>query len=107
MSACSYPSGRRREKWPIVSSRSTIRPPSAGSTATTRSSFPSRATSSDRTSHPGVEFIYAMDGSLTIHMSGDEHTLEAGDSIYFDSTIPHAYRRSGGRKCSAVVITAA
>ena len=57
--------------------------------------------------HAGVEFIYVMDGSLTIHMSGEEHTLEAGDSIYFDSTMPHAYRRSGGRKCSAVVITAA
>ncbi len=57
--------------------------------------------------HAGVEFIYVMDGSLTIHMSGEEHSLEAGDSIYFDSTMPHAYRRSGGRKCSAVVITAA
>jgi quercetin dioxygenase-like cupin family protein len=57
--------------------------------------------------HAGVEFIYVMDGILIIYMSGDEHTLDAGDSIYFDSTIPHAYRRSGGRKCSAVVITAA
>jgi quercetin dioxygenase-like cupin family protein len=57
--------------------------------------------------HAGVEFIYVIDGSLTIHLSGEEHTLEAGDSIYFDSSSPHAYRRSGGRKCSAVVVTAA
>jgi uncharacterized RmlC-like cupin family protein len=40
-------------------------------------------------------------------MNGEEHVLEAGDALYFDSTIPHAYRRSGGRKCSAVVVTAA
>jgi len=57
--------------------------------------------------HAGVEFIYVIDGVLTVHMNGEEHTLEPGDAIYFDSTIPHAYRRSGGRKCSAVVVTAA
>ena len=57
--------------------------------------------------HAGVEFIYVIDGVLTVHMNGEEHALEAGDAIYFDSTIPHAYRRSGGRKCSAVVVTAA
>jgi uncharacterized RmlC-like cupin family protein len=38
---------------------------------------------------------------------GTEHALEAGDAIYFDSTVPHAYRRSSGRKCSAIVVTAA
>ena len=57
--------------------------------------------------HAGVEFIYVIEGVLTVHMNGEEHTLEPGDAIYFDSTIPHAYRRSGGRKCSAVVVTAA
>ena len=56
--------------------------------------------------HPGVEFIYTIQGVLSVHMSGDEHALEAGDSMYFDSSIPHAYRRSGGRACSAVVVTA-
>jgi quercetin dioxygenase-like cupin family protein len=48
-----------------------------------------------------------IDGVLTVHMNAKEHALEAGDAIYFDSTIPHAYRRSGGRKCSALVVTAA
>ena len=56
--------------------------------------------------HAGVEFIYVIDGTLSVHMNGEEHALEAGDAIYFDSTIPHAYRRSGGRRCSAVVVTA-
>jgi hypothetical protein len=26
--------------------------------------------------------------------------------MYFDSSVPHAYRRSGGRACTAVVVTA-
>ena len=57
--------------------------------------------------HAGVEFIYVMDGILSVHMNGEEHALEAGDAIYFDATVPHAYRRRGGRRCSAVVVTAA
>ena len=56
--------------------------------------------------HAGVEFIYVIHGGLSVHMNGEEHALEAGDAIYFDATIPHAYRRSGGRLCSAVVVTA-
>ena len=55
--------------------------------------------------HPGVELIYALQGTLTVHIGGDEHTLEAGDSMYFDSSVPHGYRRSGGRACSAIIVT--
>jgi len=55
--------------------------------------------------HPGVEFIYALTGTLSVHIDGEEHALEAGDSMYFDSSLPHGYRRSGGRTCSAVVVT--
>jgi quercetin dioxygenase-like cupin family protein len=57
--------------------------------------------------HPGVEFIYALSGTLSVHIDSEEHTLHAGDSMYFDSTLPHAYRRSGGRTCSAVIVTSA
>jgi transcriptional regulator with XRE-family HTH domain len=55
--------------------------------------------------HPGVEFIYTIQGALSVHRDGDEHELHAGDSMYFDSSVPHAYRRSGGRSCTAVVVT--
>jgi len=57
--------------------------------------------------HAGVEFIYVMQGTLSVHIDDGEHALEAGDAMYFDATIPHAYRRSGGRLCSAIVVTAA
>ena len=55
--------------------------------------------------HAGVEFIYVIEGTLSVHMDGGEHALEAGDAMYFDATNPHAYRRSGGRLCTAVVVT--
>jgi len=55
--------------------------------------------------HAGVEFVYVIQGTLSVHIDGEEHALEPGDAVYFDATVPHAYRRSGGRSCSAVVIT--
>jgi quercetin dioxygenase-like cupin family protein len=42
---------------------------------------------------------------LTLHVGGEEHVVDAGDSIYFDSSVPHGYRRSGSRSCTAVVVT--
>jgi transcriptional regulator with XRE-family HTH domain len=57
--------------------------------------------------HPGGEFIYALQGTLTVQVGGDDHALEAGDSMYFDSSVPHGYRRTGGRACNAIIVTTA
>ena len=56
--------------------------------------------------HPGVETIYVISGRLAIAFGTDEHVLTSGDSIYFDSSIPHSYRRLGTGECRAVVVTA-
>jgi len=56
--------------------------------------------------HPGVEFILVVKGSLSLQVGTDQYTLATGDSVYFDSSVPHGYRRAAGRPCSAVVITA-
>lgn len=57
--------------------------------------------------HAGVEFIYMMKGRLHVHVGGQEHALEAGDSMYFDSGLPHGYRRGGSSTCGAIVVTTA
>ena len=57
--------------------------------------------------HTGVEFIYALKGRLNVHIDGQEHALESGDSMYFDSGLPHGYRRSGTSTCCAIVVTTA
>jgi transcriptional regulator with XRE-family HTH domain len=56
--------------------------------------------------HAGVEFIYVIQGTLSVYVDAEERVLETGDAIYFDATVPHAYRRSGGRTCNALVVTA-
>jgi uncharacterized RmlC-like cupin family protein len=30
--------------------------------------------------------------------------LDSGDSIYFDSSLPHSYRRISQKPCSAIVV---
>jgi len=55
--------------------------------------------------HPGGEFIYALQGSLEVYIEGVAHVIDAGDSIYFDSSVPHAYTRRGSRRSSAIVVT--
>jgi transcriptional regulator with XRE-family HTH domain len=55
--------------------------------------------------HAGGEFIYTLSGRLTVHVGGEEHVLDAGDSMYFDSSVPHGYRRTGNRPCRAIVVT--
>ena len=55
--------------------------------------------------HPGIEFLYVISGKLGLRISEEENSLEKGDAIYFDSNLPHGYRRIGNSTCGAVVVT--
>jgi transcriptional regulator with XRE-family HTH domain len=57
--------------------------------------------------HPGVEFIYVLQGALGVRVGGEEHALTRGDALSFDSSVPHGYRRQGRAACSAIVVTTA
>jgi transcriptional regulator with XRE-family HTH domain len=56
--------------------------------------------------HAGVELLYLISGNLELTIGSEMFTLEAGDSVYFDSGVRHSYHRAGKNKCTAVVITA-
>jgi quercetin dioxygenase-like cupin family protein len=56
--------------------------------------------------HQGFEFIHILSGSLQLLIGADESTLRAGDSIYFDSNLRHAYKRIGKEKCTAFMVFA-
>jgi transcriptional regulator with XRE-family HTH domain len=47
------------------------------------------------TGHEGEEFIYVLDGTLEVEYGKSIHTLEVGDSIYYDSIVPHQVRTAG------------
>ena len=56
--------------------------------------------------HPGSEFIFILSGKLKIVIGRNEIELSKGDSIYFESSVPHWYSRLGTTRCEAVVVTA-
>ena len=56
--------------------------------------------------HPGIEFLSVLRGKLELHIATEIHTLASGDSIYFDSSLAHSYRRISQKPCSAIVVTA-
>ena len=56
-------------------------------------------------SHEGQEFDYVLEGTLKIVLGGNELYLRAGDSLYYDSALPHVmYAIEGDCRFIAVVI---
>lgn len=52
--------------------------------------------------HEGEEFIHVLDGTIEIEYGKDTYTLSAGDSIYYDSIVPHQVR--GGSPSPARIL---
>ena len=46
-------------------------------------------------SHEGEEFIYVLEGSIEVEYGRETLVLDRGDSIYYDSIVPHQVRASG------------
>jgi len=57
--------------------------------------------------HPGAEVIYVLRGQLVVNLEGEDFPLGEGDSMYFDCTHPHSYRRQGHAPCAAIVVVTA
>jgi transcriptional regulator with XRE-family HTH domain len=55
--------------------------------------------------HPGVEVIYVFSGKLELRAGEGTHELAEGDSVYFDSSVMHGYRRIGPKRTTALVVT--
>ena len=56
-------------------------------------------------SHEGQEFNYVLEGILKLNLGGNELVLQPGDSIYYNSSLPHAmYAPEGDCRFIAVVI---
>ena len=54
--------------------------------------------------HDGYELLLVMSGDVEVRIGDDVHSLASGDSIYFDSSTPHTYRKTSAGKCSVVVV---
>lgn len=57
-----------------------------------------------RNTHPGQEFNYILQGRLKICLDEKEMILEEGDSLYFDSSLPHGMKALDGKVCKFLAI---
>lgn len=53
-------------------------------------------TEEERSTHDGQEFIFVLTGRMEVRLGDEIHLLEPGDSIYYDSTVPHLVKCHGG-----------
>jgi transcriptional regulator with XRE-family HTH domain len=54
--------------------------------------------------HKGEEVGFVVEGQLELTLNNEKHLLRAGDSFYFPSDLPHAYRNPGKTRMRAVWI---
>lgn len=55
-------------------------------------------------SHEGEEFMYVLEGKHEFIYDGKKYLLEEGDSIYFDSIVPHTGRSLGKKKSKILAV---
>ena len=61
-------------------------------------------TEEERSTHDGQEFIYVLEGAMEVRLGEEIHILEPGDSIYYDSTVPHLVKCHGDKRTKIVAV---
>jgi quercetin dioxygenase-like cupin family protein len=54
--------------------------------------------------HGGQEFNLVLEGAIALLYDGKEHTLDAGDAVYFDPTHPHGQKAVGTGKARFLTV---
>jgi transcriptional regulator with XRE-family HTH domain len=52
--------------------------------------------------HFGQEFIIVIKGSMEINLNDNKYMLNKGDSIYFNSNVPHSFRNTAKGETEAI-----
>ncbi len=55
-------------------------------------------------SHEGDEFLYIMEGQAELLIADDRIVLEAGDSVYFQSSVRHRLLPHGGKAAKVLAV---
>ena len=55
-------------------------------------------------SHEGEEFIHVLSGAIEVVYGSERHELAAGDSIYYDSIVPHHVGAAGGKDARILAV---
>lgn len=66
--------------------------------------MPSSADSIHLSNHEGEEFIYVLSGKIEIAYGKENFILEVGDSIYYDSIVPHNVHSIGDKAAKILAV---
>jgi quercetin dioxygenase-like cupin family protein/DNA-binding phage protein len=56
-------------------------------------------------SHPGEEFVLVMSGTVSVKVGGQEFVLEEGDSLIYDSALPHVWANPGDKSAEVMLVS--
>lgn len=54
--------------------------------------------------HEGQEFNFVVEGQMTFYIGDISYELSEGDSVYFDSGVPHAMKSNMGKPCRFLAV---
>ncbi|MGA2612051.1 MAG: XRE family transcriptional regulator [Spirochaetia bacterium] len=63
---------------------------------------PASAQEAQASTHEGEEFIYVLSGEVEIDYGKDTYLLHPGDSIYYDSIVPHHVHSAGNAEAKVL-----
>ena len=55
-------------------------------------------------SHEGEEFIYVLEGEIEVIYGNEKYTIGKGDTIFYDSVVPHHLHASGEDKAKILAV---
>ena len=57
-----------------------------------------------KSSHEGEEFIYVLEGAVTVEYGREVYSLSTGDSIYYDSIVEHDVKAAGNASAKILAV---
>jgi transcriptional regulator with XRE-family HTH domain len=65
-----------------------------------------RASQPKLRAHPGEEFNLVLEGGCEFFYGQERLALAAGDTVYYDATVPHGIRATGSTPCRLLAVVA-
>ena len=54
--------------------------------------------------HPGVEWVYCLEGLIAYEVEGEAYPLATGDNLVFDATLPHRWHNPGPEPAQMLLV---
>lgn len=61
-------------------------------------------TEAPESTHEGEEFLYVLEGGIEVAYGAERYAVGKGDSIYYDSIVPHRVSAAGGKPARILAV---